>query len=49
VLGGACSTLGRGDKLFKLFWSKNLKGTDHSENLGVDERIIFLLDWISEK
>jgi hypothetical protein len=26
------------------FWSENIKGRDHSENLGVDERIT--LNWI---
>jgi hypothetical protein len=29
------------------FWSENLKGRDHSEDLGVDERII--LEWILGK
>jgi hypothetical protein len=26
------------------FWSENLKGRDHSEDLGLDERMI--IDWI---
>jgi hypothetical protein len=29
------------------FWSKNLKGRDHSEDLGVDRRIIE--EWIFRK
>jgi hypothetical protein len=29
------------------FWSENLKGRDHSEDLSVDERII--LEWILGK
>jgi hypothetical protein len=29
------------------FWSENLKGRDHSEDLGVDEKII--LEWILGK
>jgi hypothetical protein len=29
------------------FWSENLKGRDHSEDLGVDREII--LEWILEK
>jgi len=30
-----------------VFWLENLKGRDHSEDLGVDGRVI--LEWISEK
>jgi len=30
--------------LFSTLWSENLKGRDHSEDLGVDGRII--LEWI---
>jgi hypothetical protein len=30
-----------------LFWSENLKGRDHSEDLGVDGRVIF--EWILGK
>jgi hypothetical protein len=26
---------------YTIFWSENLKGRDHSEDLGVDGRIIF--------
>jgi hypothetical protein len=29
------------------FWSENVKGRDHSENLDVDEKII--LEWILRK
>jgi hypothetical protein len=29
------------------FWSENLKGSDHSEDLGVDGRI--KLEWILQK
>jgi hypothetical protein len=29
------------------FWSENLQGSDHSEDLGVDEKII--LEWILGK
>jgi hypothetical protein len=29
------------------FWSSSLKGSDHSEDLGVDAKII--LEWILEK
>jgi hypothetical protein len=34
-------------KLCTKSWSENLKGRDHSEDLGVDERTI--LDWILGK
>jgi len=30
-----------------LFWSGNLKGRDHSEDLGIDGKI--MLEWILEK
>jgi hypothetical protein len=34
-MGGACNTHGRDERQAK-FWSENLKGKDHSEDLGVD-------------
>jgi len=36
----ACSTHGRGEKLNTKFRSENLKGRDHSEDLGVGGRKI---------
>jgi hypothetical protein len=33
--------------MYKRFWSENLKGTDHSEDLDVDGKII--LKWILGK
>jgi hypothetical protein len=42
-------------KMHTVFWSENLKGRDHSEDLGVDERLIIIdvrkirlecVDWI---
>jgi len=33
--------------MYKKFWSENLKGRDHAEDLGVDGRII--LEWILGK
>jgi hypothetical protein len=44
-MGRACSTHGK-DKC-RNFWLGNLKGRDHMEDLGVDERII--LAWILGK
>jgi hypothetical protein len=41
-MGKACSTHRRDEKCIKL-WLGNLKGTDHSEDLGVDRRIILEL------
>jgi hypothetical protein len=38
-MGGACSTQERLEICTK-FWSKNLKGRDHSDDLGIDGRII---------
>jgi hypothetical protein len=38
-MGGAHCTHGR-DEMQKLFWLENLKGKDHSEDLGVDGKII---------
>jgi hypothetical protein len=38
-MGKVCSTYGR-DKKYKL-WSENLKGRDHSEDLGIDCKIVW--------
>jgi hypothetical protein len=46
-MGGACSTHRRDENCIQNFLSGNLKGRDHSEDLGVDERII--LEWIIDK
>jgi len=45
-MGGACSTYGEMRDAYKV-WSKNPKGRDHSEYLGVDGKII--LEWILGK
>jgi hypothetical protein len=45
-MGAACSTHGIDEKCTKL-WSEDLKGRDHSEDLGVDRKII--LERILEK
>jgi hypothetical protein len=39
-MGRICSTRGSYEKLIRKFWSENLKGRDHLEDLGVDGRII---------
>jgi len=44
-IGGSCSTRQMGNA-YK-FWSGNLKGRDHSEDLGIDGKII--LELILEK
>jgi hypothetical protein len=46
-MGRVYSTHGRDEKCVKNFNCKNLNGKDHSEDLGVDERLI--LEWILEK
>jgi len=43
---GACSTLGRSEMRTK-FWAEIPKGRNHSEDLGVDAKII--LEWILGK
>jgi hypothetical protein len=43
----ACSTRGRYEKYSQKVWSENLKGRDHSEELGVDGKII--LEYILQK
>jgi hypothetical protein len=42
-MGEACSTHWTDGKCVKYFGHKNLKGRDHSEDLGVDGRIILEL------
>jgi hypothetical protein len=42
-MGGVCSTLGGDDKFIQNF-EKSLKGTESSEDFGVDGRVI--LKWI---
>jgi hypothetical protein len=46
-MGGECSTRGAMIKIYKKFYSENLKERGHSEGLGVDGRII--LELILEK
>jgi hypothetical protein len=43
-VGGACSTHGLCEKIHIKFWSENLKGRDHLEDIGKEEKII--LKWI---
>jgi hypothetical protein len=38
-MGGACGTHGR-DEVHTKFWSENLKGRDHLEDLGIDGKMI---------
>jgi hypothetical protein len=33
--------------MYTIYWSENLKGRDHLEDLGIDEKII--LEWILGK
>jgi hypothetical protein len=42
----ACSTHGS-NEMYTEFWSGNLKGRDHMEDLGVDGRII--IEWVLKK
>jgi hypothetical protein len=44
-MGGACSTYGRREMHTK-FWTENMKGGDHMEDPGIDEKI---LEWILGK
>jgi hypothetical protein len=46
-MGGTCSTHGRNQETQIKYWSENLKGKDHLEDLGIDERK--LLKWILKK
>jgi len=39
-MSGACSTHGSNDKCIQYFYCKNLKGRDHSVDLGVDGKVI---------
>jgi len=43
----ACNIHERDEKCIQNFWLEILKGRDHSEVLGIDEKII--LDWILGK
>jgi len=46
-MDGACSTHVSNKKCLQTFWQESLKGKGHSEEIGVNWRII--LDWISGK
>jgi len=39
-MGGACSTYWKRVEVHAKFWSENLTGRDHSEDLGVDGNIL---------
>jgi hypothetical protein len=45
-MNGTCSTHWRDDKYIKI-WSENLKGRDHSTDIGIDGKVIF--EWILRK
>jgi hypothetical protein len=45
-MGGACRMHGSDKESIHVGW-KNLKGRDHSEDIGVDKKII--LEWILGK
>jgi len=40
VIGKACSTHGRHGEMRVRFWSRNIKGRDHSKDVDIDWRII---------
>jgi len=46
-MDGACSTHERDECCIKNIWSETLEGSDNSEDVGIDGRII--LEWILEK
>jgi hypothetical protein len=39
-MSGTCRTHGRGEIFYTIFWLENLKVRDHSEDLGVDGKVI---------
>jgi len=39
-MGGAYSTHGRDENCMQIFWLGNPNGRDHTENLGLDGKII---------
>jgi hypothetical protein len=39
-MGGACSMYVRDEKIHIVFWSEELKGLSHSEDLGINGKII---------
>jgi hypothetical protein len=43
---GTCGTHGRDDKRLQYYWLGNLKGRDHLEELGVDEKKCEVIDWM---
>jgi hypothetical protein len=45
-MGRECSMSGR-DEMHTIFWSDNLKGRDHLEDLGIDRKKI--LEWFLGK
>jgi hypothetical protein len=45
-MGRVCSRNGRDENAYKI-WVGNLKGKDHSEELGVDGKIV--IEWIFRK
>jgi hypothetical protein len=44
---GTCSMCGRDEKCIQYFWLEKLKGRDHSEDLGIDGKIV--LEWFLGK
>jgi len=47
VMGGVCGTLVRGE-VYTGFWFGNLRERDHSEDTGIDGKIIlkWILNWV---